>query len=120
VIEHDPDRDLESAVLAVVHRHCQAAGIACSPDARIDFFHGEDAEDLIYEAAARIGVQRSEVDRHFPFAAYFEPEGNIARLPFVMAARLFRRGPTVTREPLTALGLARLLVGLRHRMRAAS
>jgi hypothetical protein len=49
----------------------------------LSIFPGEDAAELIYFAAGRIGIPHAVLNRGFPFITYFEPDTLFFR-PFVL------------------------------------
>jgi hypothetical protein len=109
---------VEDDVLDVVRKFCEDIDVTYTPDVVVNgraYFLGEDAEDLIYAAADRIGFPRAEVHRHFPFGTYFEPETPFSPLLglLLLAKRIFGR-PELQRPPLTALAFARLLADLKR------
>ena len=107
--------NIQEAVLAVVREHCAIQRWAYTPDMIINGrpgFAGEEAEELIYAAAAKIGLTQEEAERSFPYGTYFEPQISLSFWPFLLVQRLFRR-PT-TYQPLTARGFAELLAKLRQ------
>lgn len=106
---------LQDTVLQVIQQHCLTQRLPYAPDMLINGrpgFSGEEAEDLIYAAAEKIGLTREEVEHSFPFGTYFEPETSLSLWPVLLAGRLFRQSPTY--QLLTAVAFAELLVSFKQ------
>jgi hypothetical protein len=111
---------VEDDVLDVVRKYCEAIRVTYTPDIVLngpEYFLGEDAEELVYSAAERIGIPRAVVDRGFQFVTYFEPE--IPFFPpfvlFLMIKRALGLGRAPPQRPaLTARAFARILADLKR------
>jgi hypothetical protein len=105
----------EDEILTVVRAHCEAVRRLYTPDVILnEIFIGDDAADLIYEAADRIGLSRKILEQVFPFDTYFDPE-----LPFcppwymvLMIGRYLGFASFQEKPPLTARAFAVLLANL--------
>jgi hypothetical protein len=97
-------------ILEAIAAQCEAIRLLFSSGMALsgkDGFYGEDAEALVYAAAAAAHLPRDIVDAHFPFATYFEPETKLSAWPFSWFGS--RQDAKTTSPALPASGLADLL-----------